>query len=287
MTTTTATFTTEDIEYAKPAGKPAAAALLPAGGARAVSGGGRAAWRRLASRRPARSRRTGTRRWPSAASPSPRSISGTASKAHIRWAWPTSTTRSAGSSRAPRIWRSAPDLAISGQSSGGHLAMLVAMKPKDPRYAAQALPSAPATDDSRALRRHVVAGHQPALALSHGQAGCSRPATPGPTTSSPGTTSSGAPRPTWRTGAAPSSSSAARRWRRRPRCGSRRRATTCMTTAIPKARSTATSRSALRTPTEGGRRDRPRLFRRAAALHLDRAHLAQGDRRRSTASPPS
>jgi acetyl esterase len=32
-----------------------------------------------------------------------------------------------------------PGLAISGQSSGGHLAMLVAMKPKDARYAAQPL----------------------------------------------------------------------------------------------------------------------------------------------------
>ena len=32
-----------------------------------------------------------------------------------------------------------PEVAISGQSSGGHLAMLVAMKPKDPRYVAQPL----------------------------------------------------------------------------------------------------------------------------------------------------
>jgi acetyl esterase/lipase len=41
-----------------------------------------------------------------------------------------------------------PDLVgISGQSSGGHLAMLVAMRPHDPRYAAIALPAgAPAHD---------------------------------------------------------------------------------------------------------------------------------------------
>jgi acetyl esterase len=40
-----------------------------------------------------------------------------------------------------------PELAISGQSSGGHLAMLVAMRPKDPRYTAQALPpGSPAVD---------------------------------------------------------------------------------------------------------------------------------------------
>jgi acetyl esterase len=38
--------------------------------------------------------------------------------------------------------RTRPDMvAISGQSSGGHLAMLVAMRPKDPRYTAIALPA--------------------------------------------------------------------------------------------------------------------------------------------------
>jgi acetyl esterase len=43
-----------------------------------------------------------------------------------------------------------PDLiGLSGQSSGGHLAMLVAMRPHDPRYAAIALPAgAPAHDAS-------------------------------------------------------------------------------------------------------------------------------------------
>src|SRR5215475_13193644 len=43
-----------------------------------------------------------------------------------------------------------PDLVgISGQSSGGHLAMLVAMRPHDPRYAAIALPAgSPAQDAS-------------------------------------------------------------------------------------------------------------------------------------------
>src|SRR5262249_3032777 len=34
-------------------------------------------------------------------------------------------------------------IGISGQSSGGHLAMLVAMRPNDPRYAATALPPPP------------------------------------------------------------------------------------------------------------------------------------------------
>jgi acetyl esterase/lipase len=44
----------------------------------------------------------------------------------------------------------APDaIAISGQSSGGHLAMLAAMRPKDPRYTATALPAgSPAVDAS-------------------------------------------------------------------------------------------------------------------------------------------
>jgi acetyl esterase/lipase len=46
--------------------------------------------------------------------------------------------------------RTRPELiGLSGQSSGGHLAMLVAMRPHDPRYAAIALPAgAPALDAS-------------------------------------------------------------------------------------------------------------------------------------------
>ena len=41
-----------------------------------------------------------------------------------------------------RELKTRPELvAISGQSSGGHLAMLVAMRPRDPRYAAIALPA--------------------------------------------------------------------------------------------------------------------------------------------------
>jgi acetyl esterase len=49
-----------------------------------------------------------------------------------------------------RELKTRPDLvAISGQSSGGHLAMLVAMRPADPRYAAIALPQgSPAVDAS-------------------------------------------------------------------------------------------------------------------------------------------
>src|SRR2546423_6590850 len=49
-----------------------------------------------------------------------------------------------------RSLKTRPDLVgISGQSSGGHLAMLVAMRPHDPRYAAIPLPAgAPAHDAS-------------------------------------------------------------------------------------------------------------------------------------------
>ena len=49
-----------------------------------------------------------------------------------------------------RDLRTRPELVgLSGQSSGGHLAMLVAMRPNDPRYAAIALPSgSPAHDAS-------------------------------------------------------------------------------------------------------------------------------------------
>jgi acetyl esterase/lipase len=49
-----------------------------------------------------------------------------------------------------RALKTRPDLVgLSGQSSGGHLAMLVAMRPADPRYAAVALPAgSPAHDAS-------------------------------------------------------------------------------------------------------------------------------------------
>jgi acetyl esterase len=49
-----------------------------------------------------------------------------------------------------RDLKTRPELiGLSGQSSGGHLAMLVAMRPRDPRYAAIALPAgAPAQDAS-------------------------------------------------------------------------------------------------------------------------------------------
>ena len=58
--------------------------------------------------------------------------------------------RCAGPSSTPRALKTRPDLVgLSGQSSGGHLAMLVAMRPHDPRYAAIPLPAgSPAHDAS-------------------------------------------------------------------------------------------------------------------------------------------
>jgi acetyl esterase/lipase len=48
-----------------------------------------------------------------------------------------------------RALKSRPDLiGLSGQSSGGHLAMLVAMRPHDPRYAAIALPAGSSAQDA-------------------------------------------------------------------------------------------------------------------------------------------
>ena len=48
-----------------------------------------------------------------------------------------------------RDLKTRPELVgISGQSSGGHLAMLVAMRPRDPRYAAIALPAGSAAQDA-------------------------------------------------------------------------------------------------------------------------------------------
>jgi len=48
-----------------------------------------------------------------------------------------------------RELKTRPELiGISGQSSGGHLAMLVAMRPRDPRYSAIALPAGAAAQDA-------------------------------------------------------------------------------------------------------------------------------------------
>jgi len=48
-----------------------------------------------------------------------------------------------------REFKTRPDLiGLSGQSSGGHLAMLVAMRPNDPRYAAIPLPAGSAAQDA-------------------------------------------------------------------------------------------------------------------------------------------
>ena len=71
-----------------------------------------------------------------------------------------------------RELKTRPELVgLSGQSSGGHLAMLVAMRPHDPRYAAIALPAgSPRARCERALRGDVVAGDQSAQPLPPRQA---------------------------------------------------------------------------------------------------------------------
>ena len=71
-----------------------------------------------------------------------------------------------------RALKTRPDLiGLSGQSSGGHLAMLVAMRPHDARYSA--IPSAgrfACPGRQRSLRDHVLAGDQSALPLPPRQA---------------------------------------------------------------------------------------------------------------------
>ena len=61
---------------------------------------------------------------------------------------------------------------LPGRSSGGHLAMLVAMRPPDPRYSAIALPAGQprAHDAGVQLRRDVMAGSQSTMSLSPRQA---------------------------------------------------------------------------------------------------------------------
>ena len=70
------------------------------------------------------------------------------------------------------LFNSRPDLVgITGTSSGGHLAMLAAMRPNDPRYRRD--PAAGRLADGRrqrALRLHVLAGDQSARTASQRQA---------------------------------------------------------------------------------------------------------------------
>ncbi len=147
MATTTATFTTEDIEYAKPAGKPLLLRFFrpegrgPFPAVVELHGG---AWHhgdRLVEKN--RHEALAERGVAVASLDFRHGVEGAypLGVADINYAvrW----LKSRAKDLAIR-----PELAISGQSSGGHLAMLVAMKPKDPRYAAQALASAPATDAS-------------------------------------------------------------------------------------------------------------------------------------------
>ena len=131
-----------------------------------------------------------------------------------------------------RELKTRPDLiGLSGQSSGGHLAMLVAMRPHDPRYAAIALPAgSPAQDASvrcvvmswpvinplsryRHAKRALAAGDEWAQAASFRA-----------------TIPTGAAKPTWQRAIRCWRSSAARRCNCRRRSGSRAAATSCTTT---------------------------------------------------------
>ena len=118
-----------------------------------------------------------------------------------------------GQAATPRTLKTRPDLVgISGQSSGGHLAMLAAMRPHDPRYAAIPLPAGSPAHD--ATVRCVVMSWPVINPLSrYRYAKRARPPpirrtgrrhhrAPGP---------SGTPRPTWPRATRCSSSSAARR----------------------------------------------------------------------------
>ena len=119
--------------------------------------------------------------------------------------------------KAQRARRSRPgpsSIGLSGQSSGGHLAMLVAMRPHDPRYAAIPLPAgSPAHDASvrcvvmswpviNPLSRYRHAKRAQARRQSAGMAEVA---------SSRARTPIGGAKPTWRRATRCSRSSAARR----------------------------------------------------------------------------
>ena len=121
----------------------------------------------------------------------------------VRWAKPTRATL-----------KTRPDLVgLSGQSSGGHLAMLVAMRPHDPRYAAIALPAGSPAQDASV--RCVIMSWPVINPLSRYRHAKRAQAAPirrnGRSRSSRATIPTGARRPTWRRAAPPSRSRRARR----------------------------------------------------------------------------
>ena len=127
-----------------------------------------------------------------------------------------------------RALKTRPDLVgLSGQSSGGHLAMLVAMRPHDPRYAAIALPAGSPAQDASV---HCVIMSWPVInplsRYRHAKRAQSRRLRRnGRSRSSPATIPTGARRPTWPRAAPPSRSRRARRCSRRRRSGTRPTAT--------------------------------------------------------------
>ena len=137
--------------------------------------------------------------------------------------------RCAGRSSTPARSRPGPDLVgLSGQSSGGHLAMLVAMRPHDPRYAAIPLPAGSPAHDATVrcvVMSWPVINPFSRYRLAKRDAGRRQSAGMAEVASSRARTPTGAAKPTWRRATRCSRSSAARRCSRRRRSGSRAAAT--------------------------------------------------------------
>jgi acetyl esterase/lipase len=139
MTTATQTFTTEDLEYARPGGKPMLLRFFrPAGKGPfpvvvELHGG---AW--------SSGDRTGEHFRHEALADSGIAIAALDFRQAREGAYPIGVADINYGIRwvkahAKDLDIGADRVGVSGQSSGGHLAMLIAMKPRDPRYAAQSL----------------------------------------------------------------------------------------------------------------------------------------------------
>ena len=139
-------YTTQDVEYLRHGDRRLHGAVVQAAGYRPISGGARNPWRRLVQWRS--ERMSDLRRGLARAGIAVAAID----FRHASDGYPTSL---ADINYAIRwVKANAADLntradlvGAAGQSSGGHLAMLAAMRPNDPRYAAIPLPSgSPAVD---------------------------------------------------------------------------------------------------------------------------------------------
>ena len=146
------------------AGRMLMARIYQPAGCGTVSHRARSAWRRVERQGPPRRRADGPRDGGERRARGRHRYDAARRKRPTRRACRTPTTRCAGSRRKRATWNGDPSkIGIYGSSSGGHVAELLAMRPRDPRYNAIPLPerrrvSTRPSPTSRCVRRSATRG---------------------------------------------------------------------------------------------------------------------------------